>query len=601
MKSLYHLRITLALKGPVLTKSTNPASFGLDAVVARDFRTDRPMLPGTLIEGRVREALHQLGETCRLDELFGRQTFDASSNEPLRGRLMVDDLLATTDGSPNQSTSRIAIDFVLGSAKGEALRVIETPFRPGEPVEFTGLARVFCADDQEAEEIARLLRLGLAWQVQFGAQRTTGFGRSETVAVKAMKAPDRQPPSLPTAPIALDLAIQPEGPLCIARHKIGDNLFESDDLIPGNMLAGAIKQTANALGVNIPEFDSLRFRHAFPTQGSQRPRALPLSTVRAGKKPLYDIANQRDPVLLKDEQGQFVAPAFPLDWKEHGDALGKLEWAKPARELRVRTAIDSVKRTADRGVKGDEGALFAWEMVHPFADGGDKTPIIWRTRIDLSKVTNKKATADALVSVLVWLGFVSKTKAFCEVLAKPVLKPEEAPELKTDEPLFLVLQTPALLADPRFQENPGVPPHGALTGAEMLALYRAVWNELSSDSLVLSHHFAQQHLAGGNHLYHYFQKNKKADQPYDPWLLTDAGSVFVFTVKDVKAQAKLAAWLTGGLPLPGWAKQRFGDHWQHNPYRPENGFGEVAVHVSPFPRPEFRPISLANPILPTLP
>ena len=521
MKSLYLLHITLSLKGPVLTKSTNPASFGLDAVVARDFRTGRPMLPGTLIEGRVREALHQLEETSRLDEFFGKTTRESSLNKPSRGRLTVDDLLATTNGSPNRAISRTAVDSALGSAKGEALRVIETPFQPGQPVEFTGLARVFCADDNEAKEIARLLQLGLAWQVQFGAQRTTGFGRSEMVKVEAVKAPGREPTTFPVAPIAIDLAIHLQGPLCIVRHKIGDNLFESDIIIPGNMLAGAIMQTANALGVTIPEFDNLRFRHAFPTQGSQRPRALPLSTVRAGKKCLYDVAGQRDPVLVKDDDGKFVAPAFPLDWKEHGDALGILEWAQPARELRVRTAIDSVKRTADRGVSGDEGALFAWEMVYPFADD-HKTPIIWRTRIDLSQVTNAKATADALAKVLVWLGFVSKTKAFCEVLAKPVLKPEETAELKTDEPLFLVLQTPALLADPRFLENPAPPPTGALTAAEMLALYRAVWNELSDDSLVLSHHFAQQHLAGGNHLYHYFQKRKKADQPYDPWLLTNA-------------------------------------------------------------------------------
>jgi len=601
MKSLYHLHITLALKGPVLTKSTNPASFGLDAVVARDFHTNRPMLPGTLIEGRVREALYQIGETSRLDELFGQETFDDSSNEPVRGRLMVDDLLSTTDGSPNQSTSRTALDSVMGSAKGEALRVIETPFRPGEPVEFTGLARVFCTDDREAEEIARLLRLGLAWQVQFGAQRTTGFGRSETVAVKPVRAPDRQLPEFSTTPVALDLAVHPQGPLCIARHKIGDNLFESDDIIPGNMLAGAIMQTAKALDVPIPEFDSIRFRHAFPTQASRRPRALPLSTVRAGKKLLYDIANQRDPVLLKDENGQFVAPTFPVDWKEHGDALKQLDWASSARELRVRTAIDSVKRTADHGKTGNEGALFAWEMVHPFAADAAKTAITWRTRIDLSKVTNAKATAEALAKVLVWLGFVSKTKAFCEVLVKPVLKAEETPELKTEEPLFLVLHTSALLADPRFQDVRDVPRHGALTAAEMLTLYRNVWSELSGDSLVLRHHFAQQHLAGGNHLYHYFQSKRKPNLPYDPWLLTDAGSVFVFTVRDAaKAREKLTTWLAGGLALPDWAKKRFGDGWKQNPYRPENGFGEVAVHASPFAQPESRSISLATPILPSM-
>ncbi|MFO7608139.1 MAG: ATP-binding protein [Candidatus Krumholzibacteriia bacterium] len=40
--------------------------------------------------------------------------------------------------------------------------------------------------------------------------------------------------------MAIDLVIKPHGPLCIARHKTDNNLFESEAFIPGNVLAGAL-------------------------------------------------------------------------------------------------------------------------------------------------------------------------------------------------------------------------------------------------------------------------------------------------------------------------------------------------------------------------
>jgi hypothetical protein len=52
------------------------------------------------------------------------------------------------------------------------------------------------------------------------------------------------------------------------------------------------------------------------------------------------------------------------------------------------------------------------------------------------------------------------------------------------------------------------------------------------------------------------------------------------------------------MPLPAWAKQTFGDKWNENPYRPENGFGEIAVHVPEFATPATDSFTLADPILP---
>lgn len=592
--ALYRFAIKLTLQGPILAKSSSPASFGLDAAVARDFKNGRPIIPGTLVEGRVRESLEQLGEGDPA-RLFGKETKEDTNNEPSRGQLLIGDLAAAKPGSDAASLSRVALDGTLGSAKGEMLREIETPFLAGDEVVFAGEAEMFCANEGAADEIARLLRMGLLWQTQFGALRTTGFGK--VLGAEVTPAPAKvEEIQIDGAPLALDLAIAPRGPLCITKPKIGDNLFESEITIPGNMLAGAVMQTAESLGLAEElkkVFDQIHFCHAFPTTGGKpRPRALPLSTVKAGEI-LYDIAREREPVLLTNHQGNIVAPEFPIDWKKHDDALGALDWAWPARELRVRTAIDSQRR------KGDDGKLFAWEMVHPFLDDEARTPVVWRSRIDLSGVDADKhaAVASTLAKVLARLSFVSKTKARCHVEVEPVEKLPEAPELKTGGTLALVLQTPALLADPRFQEVNGVPKSGAISDADMLALYRATFDELSDGSLALSHHFAQQHLEGGSYLGIRFQKKHR--RPYNPWLLTDDGSVFVFSVQDAEtAKEKLAAWLDTGLPVPAWAEEAFGKSWCENPYRPENGFGEVAVHQPKFATPQCEAIPLADPILP---
>ncbi len=601
MKTLYQFNITLNLQGPILTKATTPSSFGLDAAVARDIEDDYPIIPGTLVEGRLLESLLQLGEG-NSEELFGSATGDASNNEPARGRLRINDLKATSLGALQASISRVAIDGTLGSAKGEMLRVIETPFLPGEKVTFEGTAEMFCANDTEAATIAGLLRMGLLWQTQFGALRTTGFGKVLDAKV-CEKAIPQDPEFVSTDASVLDLAIAPLGPLCITKPKIGDNLFESDTIIPGNMLAGAVMQTAKELGIQSGfdgQFDNIRFFHAFPTEGGKsRPRSLPLSTVKAGKPTdekklnhVFDISHQARPCLVMTPQGDFIAPAFPIDWKEFGDALGTLGQAWPARELRVRTAIDSEKR------KGDEGKLFAWEMIHPFVDDDKKTPVIWCSRIDLSRVdeNSRAEVARTLTQALAHLSFLSKTKARCRVAIKAVKSPEP-PSLQDGQTLTLVLQTDALLADPRFQELNNLPKSGAISADHMLGFYRDTWARLSDNSLVLSHYFAQQHLEGGNYLGIRFQK--KHDRAYNPWLLTDAGSVFVFKVKNADTvRQKLQIWLPTGLPVPDWAEIAFGKSWNENPYRPENGFGEVAVHNPKFAKPEVKEFDLADPILP---
>ncbi|MEI7721954.1 MAG: RAMP superfamily CRISPR-associated protein, partial [Verrucomicrobiota bacterium] len=220
MKRLCQFTIKLTLSAPILTKSTAPSSFGLDAAVARDFRTGKPCLPGTLIKGKVRESLSQLGEKpAQLDVLFGKDTDSDSGNEPSRGLVIIEDLITECEEDKLARISRVAIDHCLGSAKGAMLRVIETPFRAGKPVTFTGRAACYCDNGNgDAAEIKQKLLLGLSWLTQSGALRTTGFGRVTKVEVDADKAAPLNSQTFSTAPLALDLTLLPQGPLCISRH-----------------------------------------------------------------------------------------------------------------------------------------------------------------------------------------------------------------------------------------------------------------------------------------------------------------------------------------------------------------------------------------------
>ena len=43
-----------------------------------------------------------------------------------------------------------------------------------------------------------------------------------------------------------------------------------------------------------------------------------------------------------------------------------------------------------------------------------------------------------------------------------------------------------------------------------------------------------------------------------------------------QARSSLAS---GGLPLPDWAVEHYGDTWKTCPFRAVNGFGEIAVNL----------------------
>jgi hypothetical protein len=146
-----------------------------------------------------------------------------------------------------------------------------------------------------------------------------------------------------------------------------------------------------------------------------------------------------------------------------------------------------------------------------------------------------------------------------------------------------------------------VPSSGALVPEQMHALYRAAWRQISGETLELSHYFARQCLMGGLYQWQRFVPSL----PYNPWLITEAGSVFV--LKPVAGQEEqsrrwLEARLPLGLPIPEWAIHHYslGDtqkpevFWRCCPFVPENGWGEFLVNP-PLPQINGHPIERLAP------
>ncbi|MCK6391262.1 MAG: hypothetical protein L6Q40_09640 [Azonexus sp.] len=257
------------------------------------------------------------------------------------------------------------------------------------------------------------------------------------------------------------------------------------------------------------------------------------------------------------------APAFCHDWKgKHwGAAVVQQGWGKTRSHLRVRTAIDAKTRTAK------ESQLFAYECR--VAEESTR----WLADIDLSAIPEadrNQVCAEIAALLQYGLGPIGKTDAWANVqLSTDVTRTWAEAEISNDQ-IILQLNTPALLIASTQIANKDNP--------DLQAIYSSIFTELSGESLELSHFYASHDMAGGK----YLAKRRQAaeNSNYRPYVLTEAGSVFVFTFnKQEAAKTALAAWQRNGLPLPTAVHKESGNDWKRNPYLPQNGYGEIAVNL----------------------
>jgi len=579
---IHTFKISLTIRGPFITQSSAPMDYGIDAALARN-KNGTPYISGTLVTGKLREAWEELKELDNFKpniiNWLGEKS-DPSQNDNLENtvsptpkRLYINDLTLIDVKEKQEVNYRIRLDSELGSVKKGAYLVTERPFAPGDEIIFQGIARFLAHNKIEADSLIRHLEIGLKWLSQLGADRTVGFGELIGVKIESETVSIKNTETLPVSDI-YNFVIHPESPFCISEHhKAGNNLFKSSDIIPGGVIKGTlatmwttllgckntiVNETFDAKRPELGKyFDRLHFTHAFPSN-EQRPVQQPLSLVKTDD--FYDIALCKGAGLIDKK-----APAFSVDWKNDDYEKVNKIFGKPnvKREMRVRTKIDSEKR------RSEDEKLFSYEMVVPMDD------ISWRGRLDLSEVPeDKRSQVIEQFQSLVAQGLTglgkTKTYAKIELLHENSISSSQPSNLDIRDGFWiLTLQTSAILCNPNSNDA-------------LFQSYTAIFNEISDNSLELVQFFATQSLAGGFYLWKRFQNPKN----YQPYLLTDAGSVFVLKPKqEAIAKNFITKWAKTGLPLPAWAVKEYksgdkdGNHWANCPYIPHNGYGEIAVNL----------------------
>ncbi|HID99177.1 MAG TPA: hypothetical protein EYP59_02665 [Thiotrichaceae bacterium] len=620
--ALIALKITLTIQGPFLTQSSAPDVYGLDAALARNSK-GYFYLPGTLLIGKLREAWTELRDLAPdqfspdIEDWLGKKSDPSQKEEqpegtvePQRKRLHLGDLVTNENRTFNPIRYRIRMDSERGAVDKGAYLVTECPFGSGQEIKFEGIARFLACEGEESEQTKTLkyfLEKGLNWISQIGANRTVGFGKVIGVEVKPESIECLTLLKTSSVTDTYDLCIHPEAPFCVGEKRIADNLFESSQVISGGVIKGALASLWTAFQ-NRPmmddkgepksdkalerHFSAIRITHSFPGQKNKnnhiRAVQQPLSLVKANKH-LYDVA------LCQAGLIEGEAPAFSVDWKDKsfeiddkktGDVNELFGWPHLKKELRVRTAIDYKTR------RSKKHQLFAYEMIVP-------NETAWYARLDLSAVPKKeRKTVIKQLQALVAKGITglgkNKTYARMELLPSKTIQCSQESNLNKSKDGYwiITLQTPALLCNPKLLEGTVQDKADALFNA-----YADTWNRLSKNDhnpdskgcLELVRFFATQSLAGGLYLWKRFQDTQKNKLPnerlYQPYLLTDAGSVFVLrsTDKSEIAQQKIKEWFEHGLPLPDWAKTEYlsddKSDWSSCPYLPQNGYGEIAVNL----------------------
>jgi hypothetical protein len=587
--------ITVELCAPVLTKSSTPGKHGIDAAMARgSFRqsdgsvTESWYLPGTHLKGLLRESWQEL---AAVDSEFGRwnvkwlgetpppddiEDGPGQYEETDRGRLFFDDLVLAGKPKDGALRYRIALDELRGAADRGKLAVLESPFAPGTPLKFKGSIRLTCPDNFDPKPLQKAIRTGLRWIRAAGAMRSTGFGTLLSATVPQLtpirkRERDEVEPRMPDSKTWL-LRLSFDRPICFARRRIGGNLFESEEFVPGGAIKAAIGAMIAGQG-NVYQalriaLHKVRFTHAQPADGvGEGANQWPLSLIAFGKS--FEEAIHSQTCFTREGK----AGKFDIDWKERDEwEIVRQAYGHPRieREIRIRTAIEGETRAAA------ENELFAAETLLPFG-------ITWSGEANTEGLSRE--AREQLFEVLrCGLQPMGKTKAYADLSISNA--PSRA--LPTAANYAVTLTSAALLVDPSGHLSQKADLPGSQRASDMAAAYQDAWRQLSLGTLRLERFFHRVYLAGGLYFRRRFQRVSGPATGYKPYLMTSAGSSFLLTPvpgKENEAHSLLEGWINNGLPLTESVKVFYGiagvapeDLWRRCPWLPENGYGGVTVN-----------------------
>ena len=598
------LNVKLKVRGRFVTAASSSNTPGIDTAIARSANNEL-MLPFSAVKGKLREAFRDCGQIDQTNQWLGpHETDDAS---PDRGRLRFSDFIGKKLDAIVPTETRVAFTWQRGSVKSGALQEYESPLASGETDELVGKVRFLAKNESDAEQLRDWVRAGLRMIPQFGSNRTVGFGQLCGVDLNLERSPilDTCKTSV-NGPTAL-LVLKPESAFCVAKHKISENIFESESNIPGNVIKGCIASmireiqglspggpaTENEIKstpwkVLAKHLDKVRFTTARPTPTSedkkQIPTVPPLSLVKSKELTAKDGHAFRDVALcehacLLGRKKQKTAPEFAVDWKDSSDVNKAFGVRQPKTELRVRTAIDESKRRAQ------DSQLFAYEMIRP--DGFEWVGSVHLDTVPKADRSEVLRALTLLTQIGIW--GIGKSKTFAgATLVDPATytrAPLATPTRSANRQMILTLQSPALMHNPSAAHF-GDLPENASRQSLLRDAYETYWasDSVSGGVFRMKHFFAVQQLAGGDYLGHRFMKAKSPEE-YQPYVLTVPGSVFVLEYDETqtdKANGLIETWLSQGIPLSPHIHNALRREvlFSDCPYRPQEGFGEILVNLA---------------------
>ncbi|WP_413204157.1 RAMP superfamily CRISPR-associated protein [Rhodospirillum sp. A1_3_36] len=582
--------LSLTLRGPVMATGLDAPEYGIDAPFLRDHE-NRLCLPGSQLRGVLRHTIaamvesgcNSLPDTAEAD-WFGRasgqvdtdafERNDAAVWEPRKRRVHVSDLYPPVEPETRfDRLTRVRIDGATGAVAEGALQVLECPIGVNERVPFSGTIVIEAPSAEEAESIAIWLRRALALVPAIGAHKTAGFGHVEAATLEAAPKPAPAAPDSTTKPsvktkvdgwAAASLVLTFDGPFLVSADRWNGNSFRGTEDVSGAVLKAALAPALTEAGVDPETLSRAIFQEARPARPeAKRPTVAPLSLYWAETLGSLEDALEIPPESLGD------LISFHTDWKEGSAAQAALS----ARTGRTFEALRSIRTRTRIGKQGtvEPGHLFTYAAVNPLDH-------VWKGRI-LPGDLATEAFATLLNALPDRLTGIGKTRVSASLALEEteIPKPVEAEKEGATLRVRVVLQTPALLHGPQclatFSEI-------ADPAERLRHQYEAYFSHALSQRsegtapdaptpLRLVAHASQRRVGG-----YLAGRYRQRERGYQPWILTNPGSVFEFTLDRTRTLA-LNSFAGRGLPPPK-AEIPLSD-WRINPFVPQNGFGEVLV------------------------
>lgn len=545
------LSITIKVRSPFLFPGLDGARFGLDACALRD-SDHTPLIPADQVRGVLKHALCDLRDTAGsaflndadLHCLFGKVSGDAMEgavdNEPIRGSLQFNDLIAQEIDDNARASNRVRIDEETGAAANGALVFLEQVAALGKDVEFKGNALLF-APDKEAGRYLDLLKAAKTYVSSIGAMKSAGYGEVSDFAIAEVSRSRLVFPTPASAPNPgrKRCTVTIDRPFLVDARRQSDNVYVGSEVIPGGALKGALARSICLMGRDPTKMDSLsklQISHAHP---ARMPQKLPLSIVINRELEIGDAL--RVPygkgALINGEAARFLT-----DWKAPEREAVVAHFAHQYEPMRRDPRMHvEIKRATGTAL---EHKLFLTNAVDPEKDQ-------WVFDADFSAV-NDPIEAQALANVIAGgLDGVGGTAARLDIVSDVSVSDTLVAAQWPEECFAVVLKTDAVMAGP--------------DDGDAVSAYKAYWQRICPGSELVNF-YASQRLGGG----YAAMRFRVDDTRYRPFWLTEAGSVFLLR-GDIENQ--LDALQRSGLPAPviGGVQTT----WDTCPFQPENGYGAI--------------------------